>query len=134
MTYAPLCLECLSRICHHVLPQGKPKRLSPLEVRVLLASVNGLGEKDTAAALRLGTATIKSYRNRIRAKLGIGTWLEAVLWARDHVDLLSGIPRAAPLSQPSEAPEIRKVADNTVDEHPYLLHPAPHDPPSRRLA
>ncbi len=117
MSYARVCPQCLSRICAHVLPP--PTRvISIRESQVLRAMANGLCNKDIATALGLTVPSTKVYINRLMRKLAISTRLEAILWARDHVDLLSGIPRAAPLSQPSEAPK--------TDEEPEELAPSFH--------
>ena len=82
-----LCVQCLSRICEHMLPV--PVRvLARNELRVLQALANGLCNKDIADILGWKPRSVNVYVSRIFTKLRVTNRLEAALWARDHLDLL----------------------------------------------
>ena len=73
---APFCHR-LSTVCH---------ALTPAEIQVAELIREGLGTKEIAARLRVGTSTIDSHRHHIRRKLGLGnrqTNLRAFLLALD---------------------------------------------------
>jgi Response regulator containing a CheY-like receiver domain and an HTH DNA-binding domain len=72
----PFCHR-LSTVCH---------ALTPAEIQVAELIREGLGTKEIAARLRVGTSTIDSHRHHIRRKLGLGnrqTNLRAFLLALD---------------------------------------------------
>jgi DNA-binding CsgD family transcriptional regulator len=55
------------------------RSLTPREVEVMESISRGLRNADIAAALQLSQKTVKNHVNRIFAKLGAGTRVEAVL-------------------------------------------------------
>lgn len=58
--------------------------LTPREKEVLRLLAQGKQNKIIAYELHLTTGTIKEYCFFIYKKIGVGTRLQAALWARDH--------------------------------------------------
>lgn len=58
--------------------------LTPRELEVLRLLADGVGTKDMAERLSLSVATVRNHIERILAKLGVHSRLEAVLYAAQH--------------------------------------------------
>ncbi len=85
----PLCLECVSRICHHFdVPAAKPVHLGAQEMRLLRLLALALSNKEIAAELGLSAGTVKVYMSAIFRKLGLTSRLEAAMWAIAHKEAI----------------------------------------------
>ena len=84
-----ICLACEARGCRHV-----ASKVTPREEEILrrLLDVPPLTQKELAFEIQMSHATLKQHLNRLYQRLGFGgsgSFLQAVLWARDHRDLLT---------------------------------------------
>jgi DNA-binding NarL/FixJ family response regulator len=76
-------------------PPGTPAAAAPHEAlslrefEVLVHLVRGVPTDEIAAALRLAPKTVANLQTQIRAKLGVGSAMELLRYARDH-----GLPGA----------------------------------------
>ena len=59
-------------------------KLGQQEKQVLLRSSEGRSDQEIAKALFLGEGTIRNYVNRLLAKLGLGSRIEAAAYALKH--------------------------------------------------
>lgn len=65
---------------------GKKAKLTANEMEVLRLIVEGHTYPSIAAKMKRGYETIKSWTNRIRAKIGQNTKVGMALWARENLD------------------------------------------------
>jgi len=81
-----LCVQCISRICHHF--DAPPPRLSMQEMHILRLLGCGLTNKEIGAEMDLVEGTVKIYVMHVFRKLGLTSRLEAALWALKHEEAI----------------------------------------------
>jgi DNA-binding NarL/FixJ family response regulator len=82
----PLCLECLTRVCHHF--DSRPAHLRPRYLEAIRLLGGGLSNKELGIAMELTEGTVRVYLHDIFRLLGVTSRLELALWGRDHADVI----------------------------------------------
>lgn len=83
-----ICLACMRRGCSH-----HNRRLSPRQEEILRLALQTppLSHKELAYLLAVEMGTLNEHLNRLYRKLGFGgtgSFVQVVLWAHDHRELL----------------------------------------------
>jgi DNA-binding CsgD family transcriptional regulator len=119
MEYSPICVECLSRSCEHVV--ARPLCLTSSQQEVIRALSDGLRNKEIAALLGITEGTVKVYLVHVFRILKLKSRLEVALWGRDHAELLSEVSLAHAKERRDPSNLSPEVSDAELDRKALIM-------------